>query len=184
LDLKVGLLRSIAIGGRRVTGADARSLAEAVGGVGARSLLATGNLVFRSPKPPRVLETELEAACATRFGRATDMVVKTAEEWRALIAANPFPDEARRAPSHLLLFAFRTPLPDQGLEQLQRRASAEERMARTASGDLYIWFGEGNVSASRIPAGFGLKMLGAVGTNRNWNTATRILAALEEEERR
>lgn len=30
--------------------------------------------------------------------------------------------------------------------------------------------------------GFGLKSLGAVGTNRNWNTARKITAALDEME--
>lgn len=178
MTLYVALMRSILINRRRVNMTDARGLAEAVGGAGVRSVGSTGNLIFRSRKAPATLERALEAACAEVYGRPTEMVVKTADQWRALLAANPFPEEAGRAPSRLLVWAMRDPLPDSGLEQLRRRATGDERMARTADGDLYIWFGDGDISASKIPSGFGLGALGAVGTNRNWNTATRIMAAL------
>ena len=34
----------------------------------------------------------------------TDFFVRTADEWRILIAANPFPKEAKTDPSHLVAF--------------------------------------------------------------------------------
>jgi uncharacterized protein (DUF1697 family) len=126
-----------------------RGLAERAGGTDVRSVIATGNLLFRSDKAPRALERDLEAACEALYGRATEMVVKNAEEWRSLLAANPFPEEARAAPSRLLVWAMRTPLPDGGLDQLRRRARGAERIERTAEGDLYVWFGEGPISARR-----------------------------------
>lgn len=177
MSLKVALMRSIVVNGQRVKMEDARALVSAVGGRDVRSVIATGNLLFRSDEAPRVLEDALENACRDFYGRATEMVVKTADEWQALLAANPFPEEAARAPARLLVWAMRTPLPDGGLEQLNRRARGTERIARTESGDLYVWFGETPISDSRIPAGFNLKALGAVGTNRNWNTAMKIAQA-------
>lgn len=179
MSLKVALMRSIVINGQRVKMEDARSLARQVGGADVRSVIATGNLLFRSSKEPRTLEHDLENACERFYGRATEMVVKTAEEWRKLLAANPFPEEAARTPSRLLVWAMRVPLPDHGLEQLRRRAQGAERIERVASGDFYIWFGEATISESRIPAGFNLKALGAVGTNRNWNTAVKISQMLD-----
>jgi uncharacterized protein (DUF1697 family) len=172
-------MRSIVINGQRAKMADARSLVERVGGSDVQSVIATGNLLFRSSKGPGALERELEAACEAFYGRATEMVVKTAEQWRSLLAANPFPDEAAVVPSRLLVWAMRTPLPDRGLEQLRQRARGNEQVERTPDGDLYIWFGDGDVSASKIPAGFGLKALGAVGTNRNWNTVRKIAGTLD-----
>jgi uncharacterized protein (DUF1697 family) len=180
MSLKVALMRSIVINGQRVKMVDARALAEQVGGADVQSVIATGNLVFRSSKAPRTLERELEAACEAFYGRATEIVVKTDAQWRSLLAANPFGTEAVQAPARLLVWAMRTPLPDHGLEQLKRRSTGEERIARTGDGDFYIWFGGGNISASKIPAGFGLKALGAVGTNRNWNTALKIARVLNE----
>lgn len=184
MPVHIALLRSVVIGGRRVKGAEARGLAETAGATDVRSVGATGNLLFRSRKAPATLQRELEAACADLYGRPTEMVVKTAAEWRALMAANPFPAESARKPSHVLVWAMRDPLPDSGLAQLRRRASAEERVERTAQGDLYMWFGGADPNASKLPAGFGLKSLGAVGTNRNWNTATKITAMLDGMEAR
>jgi uncharacterized protein (DUF1697 family) len=182
MPVRIALLRSIVIGDRRVKGAEARALAEAVGGADVRSVIATGNLLFRSRKSPRTLERELEKACEAAFGRATEMVVKTADEWRALMAANPFPREAEADPRRVLVWAMREPLPDSGLAQLRRRAGPDEAIERTRDGDFYCWFGGEDVNASRIPAGFGLKALGAVGTNRLWTTAVKITAVLDEME--
>lgn len=176
-------MRSIVIGDRRVKGVEARGLAEAVGATDVRSIMATGNLVFRSRKAPTTLERELETACAAEYGRATEMVVKTADQWRTLLAANPFMKESAVEPRRVLAWAMRDPLPDAGLEQLRRRAGPDERVERTAEGDFYCWFGGEDINASKVPAGFGLKSLGAVGTNRNWNTVTKITAVLDELER-
>lgn len=175
----VALLRSMVINRQRLTSAAARAMAEAVGATDIVTVGATGNLLFRSRKAPARLERELEEACAGIYGRSTEVVVKTGEEWRALVAANPFAGEAARAPARVLVWAMREPLPDAGLAQLVGRARGEERVVRVASGDVYMWFGEGEIVDSKLPAGFGLSALGAVGTNRNWNTAMKIAAALE-----
>ena len=181
MPIRIALLRSMVIGKRRVSGADVRALAEAAGGTDARSVIATGNVVFRSRKAPATLEREMETACAAAFGKPTEIVVKTADEWRALLAANPFSKQAGTAPARVLVWAMREPLPDAGLDQLRRRASPDETVVRTADGDIYMWFG-GDIDASKLPAGFGLKSLGAVGTNRNWNTVMKITAVLDEME--
>lgn len=178
--VRVALLRSMVIGRRRVSGADVRALAEAAAGTDARSVIATGNVVFRSRKAPATLEREMEAACAAAFGKATEIVVKTGEQWRALVAANPFPQETEQAPAHLLAWAMRQPVPDGSLAALRARASGAEQVERTQAGDLYIWFGMGDVSASKLPSAFGLKTLGAVGTNRNWNTVLKITAVVDQ----
>jgi len=182
MPVRVALMRSILINGRRVKGEEARGLAEDVGGTDVRSVGATGNLLFRSRKAPAVLERELEAACARLYGRPTEMVVRTAPAWRALVAANPFSEQSAQAPSRVLAWAMRDPLPDIGLEQLRRRSGPEERVERTTDGDIYMWFGQADVAASKLPAGFGLKALGAVGTNRNWNTMMKITAVLDAME--
>lgn len=163
-----------------MTGEVARGLATTVGGRDVRSVIATGNVLFRSSRSPRALERDLERACAEHYGRATEMVVKTASEWRALIAANPLAEMSSLAPTRVLVWAMRTPLPDAGLAQLRRRASATERVERTAAGDLYVYFDD---QQTKLTAGFRLAALGAVGTNRNWNTARKITAALDEMER-
>ena len=75
------------------------------------TLLQSGNAVFRTTRSPaagleRLLETETER----RLGLRTEYHVRTAEEWRAVVAANPFPAEARDDPSHLLVVFFKSRL--------------------------------------------------------------------------
>lgn len=96
----------------------------------------------------------------------------------------PLPTETQRAPSRVLAWAMREPLPDAGLARLRAKAAGVERVERTADGDVYCWFGEGDVAASKLPSAFGLKTLGAVGTNRNWNTVMKITAVVDELEGR
>jgi len=153
-------------------------MAEAAGGTEVRSIIATGNVVFRSTRPVADLERDMEAACVASFGKPTEIVVRTAESWRALVAANPFPTEALDNPARLLAWAMRSPLPDAGLERLRARACGPERVERTADGDFYCWFGENPIAGSRLASAFALKSLGAVGTNRNWNTVGKISAAI------
>lgn len=181
--IRIALLRSVVIGPHRLGGEAVRRLAEAVGATDIRSVIATGNLIFRSPKATRTLERDLEVACAAAFGRATEMIVKTPAEWRQLMAANPFTEEAEQAPARLLAWAMREPLPDIGLGQLRLRCTGDERVERTPQGDFYCWFGEGSIAGSKLAGGFGLRSLGAVGTNRNWNTMHRITAVLDAMER-
>ena len=94
MTIHIALLRSMVVNGHRVKGEDIRGLAAAIGATDVRSVGATGNLLFRSRKASARLERELEAACAHLYGKPTEVVVKTAAEWRALLKANPFPGHA------------------------------------------------------------------------------------------
>ena len=98
----VALLRAVNVGGRgTVTMADLREVAAGLGLGEVRTLLKSGNLVFAAPDAPN-LEAKLEAAFADRLGLKTDVLVRTAEAWSALIAANPFTEAAADDPGHLV----------------------------------------------------------------------------------
>ena len=47
---------------------------------------------------------------AAALGVQADFVVRTARQWRAVIAANPFAREAEDDPSHLLVMFFKARL--------------------------------------------------------------------------
>lgn len=178
--LKIALMRSVVINGQRVKMADVRRLASRLASSDVRSVIATGNLLFHSAMQNALLEERLEAECAAFYGRSTEMVLRTAEEWRALMAGNPFKEEAALMPSRLLVWIMREPITDAGIQQLRKRAVGDERIEYTSRGDFYVWFGETPIPQSKIPSGFGIKALGAVGTNRNWSTVTKIAAAADE----
>jgi uncharacterized protein (DUF1697 family) len=182
MSLRIALLRSMVINRHRITGADVEALAQAAGGTDARSVMATGNVLFRSRRSPAALVKDIEAACKDRFGQPTEIIVKTEDEWRALVAANPFKAAAKKTPNRVLVWILREPVPPSGIAQLRRRAHASEKIARLRSGDFYIHLGMPNRDDTRLVRGFGLNHIGAVGTNRTWTTVAAITKALDEME--
>ena len=100
--------------------ADLRDLLTQLGFMDARSLLQSGNLIFRSDARVGVnLELLLEAEAEKRLDLRTDFVVRTAEEWKAIVARNPFRDEAERDPAHLLVMFLKDAPDVKNVEALQ-----------------------------------------------------------------
>src|SRR5262245_66142866 len=101
----VALLRAVNVAGHnRVPMAGLRALAERLGMKEVRTLLQSGNLVFRrggadAKRIERLLEKETKKA----LGVETNFFVRTAAEWSDVVAANPFTAEAKSDPGHLLL---------------------------------------------------------------------------------
>jgi len=101
MNAHIALLRAINVGGHaKVAMSDLRDFVAALGFADVQSLLQTGNLVFRGGhKTDSALERLLETEAGNRLDLQTDFFVRTAEEWEAIVAKNPFRDEARRDPA-------------------------------------------------------------------------------------
>src|SRR5882762_2623811 len=98
MTIHIGLLRAVNLGKHNKIGmVDLRELLAALGMQDVRSLLQSGNVVFRSDVHTATqLERVLEQGAAKRLGLETDFFVRTASEWKAMIAGNPFREEAER----------------------------------------------------------------------------------------
>jgi uncharacterized protein (DUF1697 family) len=174
----VALLHSVVLGpGRRVGMEPLRAMAAELGLAEPRTLVATGNVVFRGAGPTAALEDRLEAAFAARFGRVVDIIVRDAAGWRRLVAANPFAAAAEAAPATVHVRVMRDALGPEAAAALQRFAVAGER-AVVAGGDLWLHLPHG-AGRSALGAAATPKRLG-VGTVRNWNTARRLGAMLDD----
>ncbi len=161
----VALLYSIVLGpGRRVVMADLKSMAESLGFRNARTLVATGNLVFEAePQPIASVEAQFEAGFASAFGKHVDIIARDADAWLRLAEGNPFPDGIG---SEVIVRVMRQPLEPDVLDMLANYRQGE-RMA-VVDGDLWIDFGLKASETKLLPA-LTTKRLG-VGTMRNWNT--------------
>ncbi len=91
----VVLLRGINVGrGRVVRMADLRALLEQAGGTDVATYIQSGNVVMtHAQRSATRLAAELEPKITKLAGFAVPVVVFTAAEWRAVIAANPFADD-------------------------------------------------------------------------------------------
>ena len=98
-------------------------------------------------------------------------MVRTAEQWAKLVAANPFPNEAAAHPSKVLAMVMKDGIKPGALEACRALAAGGERVE--AVGDvLYFWFPDGQ-GESAIFKKATPKMLG-MGTGRNWNTVLKL----------
>ena len=168
------LLRGINVGGHKpVAMADLRELLTQVGFDGAQSLLQSGNLVFRSNARKGVeLERLLETEAKQRLALETDFFVRTAREWRALVARNPFREEADRDPEHLVVMCLKTAPDAKDVKALQVAITGPE-VVRADGRHAYIVYPHG-IGRSRLTNALIEKKLGTRGTGRNWNTVLKL----------
>lgn len=176
----LALLRAINLGPHnKVAMADLRELLLGLDLEQPRSLLQTGNLVFGAERQsPAGLERLLETEAERRLHLRTDFFVRTAKEWRALIAANPYPDEAVRDPSHLIVMFCKESVGPAAVVALQAAIRGRERVA-AAGRQAYITYPDG-IGRSRVTNTVIEKKLGTRGTGRNWNTVLKLSAVLGE----
>jgi uncharacterized protein (DUF1697 family) len=152
---------------------DLRDLLTTLGFKEARSLLQSGNLVFRSGKQSgAALERLLEAEAGKRLDLHTDFFLRTAKEWESIVAKNPFRDEARRDPRHLVVMTLKDAPDAEAVEAL--RAAIMGRETIHAEGrQAYIVYPDG-IGRSRLTNRVIEAKLGTRGTGRNWNTVRKL----------
>lgn len=175
MSTQAALLRAVNVGGTgSVAMADLRAAAEKAGLKNARTLLASGNLIFAGAKAPAATENLLEAAVAKTFGLTTDIFVRTASEIAAVVAANPFPKEAKNDPGRLVVVFMREAPSVAAFKALQAAIKGPE----TVRGDgrhAYIVYPDGQ-GRSKLTAAVIARHLGTPGTARNWNTVLKLAA--------
>jgi uncharacterized protein (DUF1697 family) len=169
----VALLRGVNVGGNKmVSMAGLRAALEDMGFSDVRTVLQSGNVVFRSTaRASAALEHSLENQLEARLKCAADFHIRTAAEWKGVVARNPFKDEARHDPGHLLVTFFKAPLDKTKVKTLEGAIPGRERLHADGR-QLYIVFPDG-VGTSKLPPIMD-RTLGVRGTSRNWNTVLKL----------
>lgn len=170
----IGLLRAINLPAHnKIAMAELKRLLASLGMHDPRTLLLSGNVVFGSnAQPPAKLEGVLEAATAKQLGVTTDYFVRTAKEWQALIAANPFPAAAKSDPSHLLVMCLKDAPKPAAVKALQAAIAGHE-LVKAMGPNAYFVYPDG-IGRSRLTTALIEKMLQTRGTARNWNTVLKL----------
>ena len=174
METYVALLRAINVGGhKKVAMSELRDLLAALGFDDARSLLQTGNLVFRGgARTSAGLERLLESEAEKRLGLGTSFLVRTAKEWATMIARNPFRTEAERDPSHLVVM-FLKDAPQTSAVKALRAAHHGPEIVRAEGRHLYVVYPAG-IARSRLSNKLMEDTLDTRGTGRNWNTVQKL----------
>ena len=178
MSVVIGLLRGVNLGPhRRMKMEDLRKVCSSCKLQDVQTYVQSGNVVFRTGETdlPR-LAKRLEGAIERRFGFQSDVVLRTAEEWRDAMARNPFAGRAGIEPAKLHV-TFLSSHPAGSLEAI--KAGPEEM--RLDGRELYIYFPDG-AGRSKLTQPVFDRALKVSGTARNWNTVAQLLAIAENLE--
>lgn len=176
----LALLRGINVGGhRKVPMAELRELVTGLGRREVRTLIASGNVVFRGADDDEAtVVAELEDAIAERFGFEVPVVVRRLPELEALLDDDPFPDaEQKLVHVHFL----REPVPAAAAAALE--AAAGEVVPEAAvvrPREIVVHYANGSARSAIGPILSRRLRADDPGTARNWNTVTKLVAMLRE----
>lgn len=168
----IALIRGINVGGhKKVKMAELKTACEGLGLHEVRTLLQSGNVIFRTARAGRAkLAAEIEGV----LGVEARVILRSAEELRDAIAANPMKEEAQRGPSHFVV-VFLSERPTEAAMKALRDAYAGPESMQLHGAEIYIHYGEG-MGTSKLTNVLIERKLGVTGTARNWNTVTKLAA--------
>lgn len=178
MSLHIALLRGVnAAGGRLITADELTGLLTDLGHTKVRMGPKVGDLVFESERTGADLQAQIEAELMARLGLRTDVYVRTAEAWRALVVANPFPEFAASDPGWMMTL-FCKDTPDKKAMGALRAAIRGAEQARAESRQIYAIYPDG-VGGSKLTTSLVEKTLGARVTGRTWTVVLALAEMLE-----
>lgn len=164
----IALWRGINVGkAKRLAMADLKALLADLGATNVNTLLNSGNAVFDAKK--KLGAASIRAAVADTLGVDAAVILKTADEWAAIAAAQPIAEADD--PSRLLVAVTAD---EAALKTVAGIAAGSGEHFVVTPHAAYLWCGNG-ILESRAAVAL-LKQLGEAGTTRNWATVAKLNA--------
>jgi uncharacterized protein (DUF1697 family) len=176
----LAFLRGVNVGGKSVLMTDLRGMFSTLGYETAKTLLQSGNVAFhvKGRSTAAALESMLERETRTRLGLETKYLIRTADEWDAVVASNPYPKAAKADPARLIAMPLRT-VPGAAHVAALRAAIVGRETVEVIGRTAYFIYpdGQGN---SKLTINVIEKKLETTGTARNWNTTLKMQGLARE----
>lgn len=170
---QIVLLRGVNLGPRnRVAMPALRELLTGAGFGDLRTYLQSGNVVLSSDAAPDELAGECRRLIASAFGLELGVVVRTRDEFAAVVERNPLA-KVISDPKRYQVSFLGAPLDASVVEELERLAVGGEQLVAIGR-ELYAWHPRG-VARSRLWASLASQRLPVLATARNWSTTTKLL---------
>lgn len=178
--VQIAMLRGVNVGGHnKIKMDDLRTLCESLKFEDPRTYVQSGNVIFRTKeKNSPALARKIQNAIERKFGFRPAVILRTTDELRSAIAANPFAASRKLEPGKILVtFLSDEPGSDASVTLLGLKNYPEE--IHLKGRELYIYFPDG-AGKSKLPWSQVEKLLKTTGTARNWNSVVKMLAIAEE----
>jgi uncharacterized protein (DUF1697 family) len=169
----VALLRGINVSGRnKIAMAELRALAESLGSTAVRTYIQSGNIVLDSTtRSAATVSDALSGAIARKLGLDVAVIVRTASEVDAVLAANPLNARgADPAKSHVTFLAAKPAATAvRGLSDVDRSPDEFAVVGR----EVFLHCPNG-YGTTKLTNTFFEKRLGVAATTRNWKTVQTL----------
>jgi uncharacterized protein (DUF1697 family) len=166
----VVLLRGVNVGGKaKVAMAALRDVCAAAGCEDVETYIQSGNAVLSSPLGDKKLQAVLEDAMAAEFGFRPAVMVRTAGEMAAVVAANPYPDADEKA----IHVGFLQAPPASGAAACLSALDCAPEVVTGVGRELYLHLPNG-MGRATLPVHIDRCLRPAPVTVRNWRTVTKL----------
>ncbi len=180
MNVVISMLRGVNVGGHNKIKMEAlRALYESLKFEDVATLIQSGNVVFRTKEQDLgKVGKRIGDGIEMGFGFRPDVILRTAQELRGVIARNPFAARTDVEPNKLLaLFLAGEPDADGRKKVLTVRVDREE--LRVHGRELYIYFPDGQ-GRSKLSMAAVERALKISGTGRNWNSVLKLMEMAEK----
>ena len=167
----VAFLRGINLGQRQINNADLRAAYVDMGFANVRTLIASGNIIFDAAEAPD--RAAVEKGFADRFGFQAGTVLRTQDELRQLVAADPFGGRVENADTKLYVTFLAEPVA--GTLPMPCAEAGDFEVMHLTEREIFILAfrlptGRYGLGMERVWKHFGKRRLW---TSRNWNTVLK-----------
>jgi len=176
MTVYVSMLRAVNVGGTSVLKMDAlRALYESMGFKDVRTLLASGNVVFRSGLKDRgQLVKRIMQEIDRKLSLHVEVIVRSLAEVDSIIERGPvLSPDADMAKLHVMFLAE---MPEAGAQAKLAKWHKESKlpeMLEMRGPEIYLYYPNG-VGRSKLSGAVMENKLGVSGTARNWNTLIKL----------
>ena len=160
----IALLRAVNVGGTgQLPMSELKAMCESAGFGAVRTYIASGNVVFTSDQSAVQVKFALEALLEAYAGKPVGVMIRSAAEMAAVLAANPFPDAA---PNRTMAIFLDQPPP---ADTIATAKGLKDEQIALGKREIYVHYRDG-IGASK------LKLAAAQhGTARNMNTIAKLV---------
>ena len=177
MTVYVSMLRAVNVGGSGLIKMEAlREAYEAIGLAEVRTLLQSGNVVFRSGLTDRArLVKRIMQEIERRFDLQIEVILRTLAEVASIVDRGPV--LSPRADKSKLLVMFLASVPDAAAQAALKKwhkDKALKEMLELRGPEIYLYYPDG-VGRSKLTSGVIENKLDTAGTARNWNTLVKLV---------
>lgn len=151
-----------------------------LGFIDAETYIQSGNVIFSNSDelPEAEISLKIERTIHERFNYDVPVLIRTVEEMRKLLSANPFLSEEDFEPSKMAVIFLYEKSTEAQIQKVINIDYPPDKFKISGS-EIFIYCPNG-FGRTKLYTNFFEKKMGAIGTGRNWKTITTLLHIAEK----